>query len=869
MRLGDMEERKLTGGEKRSKEAHYKKLKKHKGDFMDRYGDEGESVMHAIATKRAKGESVEAEGYEVLPRMDREKYQKRDGLEGPIMTRSGKVVYYDPKEGKYYDPDTDMYMSYEDWKMLDMKTESVKGRSESVKNIDNILVKMGADAPSDIIADIMHWIDAHPGEDLASLIRQAEGYYQDELGENALSEKDTIKPFDTISARAIRDLKQRYPHAKDPVNALVLDIEKNEMDSDRADDEADQERESIMSRIAKIEKELGITEKFMSRRPGTDTVNKAIAIAKKMKGNMTGAVKAIEKIRQGLSDEPSVANALRMANEDIQSGKDAAMVGARVLASLEAIVRDKSAMAVKFMDGQSKVDLFTASAVLQVYNGVNDKNKQKLLNLMSDRQGFVKAAKIAFKMSENTEMKIENIKENRLGFKDIEKFGKENASKIDMEARRRGSAKMEPGKADELRYKIAKEMGLVESKLNEGVLDDTDEDGWMAKSQLYKAAKYAIKLHAMISDTDNLEPWVQAKITKASDYLQVVKHYMEYEGMNPYPMESLQEDNEEAVEIADHYFDMAKQDDANDGMDGSYFRQVARAVFRGDPQEMRDIILDGDTEPRERVLDHMARNHPDMLRKIFPKDADNASYLATMREAEEKHYMCVHAKKGTHKCTADSTYAAAKKAAKMWNMNSTAGIDVKLMDEPQTATEGSYGKKKKKYEGHSPHKKGTAKYKKHMAAMHANSAKPKGKMIEGKVKVTNIKWDSDDDVSDLSTTMMVPVPSGMDKEGAEEFIADYITDKTGVTHDGFKIEESKSQGDAWYIEQDARRMAEKDGHDWESMPYGRKSVYRTKAAEMRKGDDEDMYENTEKQLEKQAIDFFTSIKSKINTTGSK
>ena len=35
------------------------------------------------------------EGYEVLPRMDRDKYQERDGLEGPIMTRSGKVVYYD------------------------------------------------------------------------------------------------------------------------------------------------------------------------------------------------------------------------------------------------------------------------------------------------------------------------------------------------------------------------------------------------------------------------------------------------------------------------------------------------------------------------------------------------------------------------------------------------------------------------------------------------------------------------------------------------------------------------------------------------------------------------------------------------------
>ena len=59
------------------------------------------------------------------------------------------------------------------------------------------------------------------------------------------------------------------------------------------------------------------------------------------------------------------------------------------------------------------------------------------------------------------------------------------------------------------------------------------------------------------------------------------------------------------------------------------------------------------------------------------------------------------------------------------------------------------------------------------------------------------------------------------------------------------VEESKSEGDAWYIEQDAKKMAEKDGHDWSSLPYGRKSIYRNKAAEMRKDDDEDMYENME------------------------
>jgi len=68
-------------------------------------------------------------------------------------------------------------------KQSDIREDS-KGRAESIKNIDEILVKMGADAPSDIIADIMHWIDAHPGENLEDLIRQANGYYNDELEES-------------------------------------------------------------------------------------------------------------------------------------------------------------------------------------------------------------------------------------------------------------------------------------------------------------------------------------------------------------------------------------------------------------------------------------------------------------------------------------------------------------------------------------------------------------------------------------------------------------------------------------------------------------------------------------------------------------
>ena len=73
------------------------------------------------------------EGYRVLPPIDREKYQDREGLEGPFTTRSGKVVYYDPREGSYIDPDTDMYISYDDFSMLDSPT------MHKVDNIDEVV----------------------------------------------------------------------------------------------------------------------------------------------------------------------------------------------------------------------------------------------------------------------------------------------------------------------------------------------------------------------------------------------------------------------------------------------------------------------------------------------------------------------------------------------------------------------------------------------------------------------------------------------------------------------------------------------------------------------------------------------------------
>ena len=53
-----------------------------------------------------------------LPRLDKTRYQPRKGLEGPFMTKSGQVVYYDKTFGQYYNSDTDMYIDYDDWKKM-------------------------------------------------------------------------------------------------------------------------------------------------------------------------------------------------------------------------------------------------------------------------------------------------------------------------------------------------------------------------------------------------------------------------------------------------------------------------------------------------------------------------------------------------------------------------------------------------------------------------------------------------------------------------------------------------------------------------------------------------------------------------------
>ena len=121
----------------------------------------------------------------------------------------------------------------------------------------------------------------------------------------------------------------------------------------------------------------------------------------------------------------------------------------------------------------------------------------------------------------------------------IEKFYNMVRKEDEEEKKKKGANEM---KVDELRKMIKETLQqksfLLASPLNEMHEKEPHEEeeavydpneGRLAKSQLYKMMNYAHYLHDLINDDMDLPEWVEAKITKASDYLGAVKHHLEYE----------------------------------------------------------------------------------------------------------------------------------------------------------------------------------------------------------------------------------------------------------------------------------------------------------------------------------------------------
>ncbi len=75
-------------------------------------------IIEGKSENRELWDRIKSKG--VVPSIDRERYtdMSGEGLEGPFRMKNGQVLYYDPKEGKYYNRDTDMYVDYDDYRAM-------------------------------------------------------------------------------------------------------------------------------------------------------------------------------------------------------------------------------------------------------------------------------------------------------------------------------------------------------------------------------------------------------------------------------------------------------------------------------------------------------------------------------------------------------------------------------------------------------------------------------------------------------------------------------------------------------------------------------------------------------------------------------
>ena len=165
-------------------------------------------------------------------------------------------------------------------------------------------------------------------------------------------------------------------------------------------------------------------------------ISKALDIANKSDGNYTGAVKAIEKIQRGLSKVPKIAKALKQANESVEPLEE------NSIPKIKQIVAKKQAMKI---DGVM-VDMFTASAISQIYDKVNDGNKKKM-----EKMKVTQLANAAMKLMQKNSVNEglwDNIRAKRARGEKMRSKGEKGAPTQDQIKRAQGEEVEEKIKMD-------------------------------------------------------------------------------------------------------------------------------------------------------------------------------------------------------------------------------------------------------------------------------------------------------------------------------------------------------------------------------------------------------------------------------------
>ena len=288
-------------------------MKKNKGDFKDRYGKDADAVMYATATKMAKesllwsietgkdlNESLD-KIIQVLEEMDRRQFMKTAGKVGaglgaaalysalptPVkaMTKDSKPkpkIIMHTSIGREFDLSDranpakailDMYAKIEKiyvdrgetlpqvWVTLDGK--QVWAPAGSIPNANKILqTKEKTKKSNDKVAKINKAAqDAwNNGKRLSSEhhmhMKIFRHRYKESIEEARKEKSDEIKGFDSQTMQALVQLKAKYPHAKDPLDALLKSVLDTDKQSDDADNKQNRKLNRLFRTVSKFEPEI-------------------------------------------------------------------------------------------------------------------------------------------------------------------------------------------------------------------------------------------------------------------------------------------------------------------------------------------------------------------------------------------------------------------------------------------------------------------------------------------------------------------------------------------------------------------------------------------------------------------------------------
>ena len=81
---------------------------------------------------------------------------------------------------------------------------------------------------------------------------------KESIDEDRTEDKEKMKGFDPETVQALVRLKQKFPQAADPLDALLKQVMINDLDSDVNDRNHDQEIDDLYDRLEKLEKKIKI-----------------------------------------------------------------------------------------------------------------------------------------------------------------------------------------------------------------------------------------------------------------------------------------------------------------------------------------------------------------------------------------------------------------------------------------------------------------------------------------------------------------------------------------------------------------------------------------------------------------------------------